>query len=63
LEDYALSRYYGGRPVVCFDSPVGCAVLADGLAELLFFEESVRPEQRRRVRIAYPGRWEEEEPE
>jgi len=61
LEDYALSRYHGGRPVVCLHSPAGCAVLADGTAELLFFEESVPPEQRRRLRITYPGPWEQEE--
>jgi hypothetical protein len=56
-----LSRHYGGRPVVCFQSLAGSAVLADGTAELLFFEESIAPEQRRRVRITYPGPWEEAE--
>ncbi len=60
LTDYALSWHHGGQPVVCLESPAGCAVLASGAAELMFFEGSISSEQRRRVRIDYPGAWEEE---
>jgi hypothetical protein len=60
LTDYALSWHYGGHPVVCLESPAGCAVLAAGVAELLFFEETASCEQMNRVRIDYPGFWEEE---
>ncbi len=59
--DYALSWHYGGQPVVCLESPAGCAVLAAGAAEMLFFEESISSEQRLRTRITYPGFWEEEQ--
>ena len=58
--DYALSWHYGGQPVVCLELPAGCAVLAAGAAEVLFFEKSIPSEQRLRFRIDYPGFWEEE---
>jgi hypothetical protein len=60
LTDYALSWHYGGQPVVCLESPAGCAVLAAGEAELMLFEGSIPSEQRHRLRIDYPGFWEEE---
>ena len=28
--DHALSWHYGGQPVVCLETPAGCAVLAAG---------------------------------
>jgi hypothetical protein len=58
--DCALSWHHGGQPVDCLETPAGCAVLAAGAAEMLFFEASIPTEQRLRVRITYPGFWEEE---